>query len=285
MRTSRSGFTLVELLVSLILFVIVGGSMYSLLNVSQRVSRTQTEKAAMQGGLRTGVQLAIAELQEVWTDDVNGVSAITVMAQTDVHYNAMRGLGVTCAAPTTTQLMIRTSSYSGLVNPPTTDGYGAYLFVDKETNREDDDDWQNMGNITAVGVGVCDDGNPGIQLTFADVGAFIGLVQPIAPVRIYELMELGEVANAGRNWLGLAREGSSDPLLKPIAGPLQTNGVEFKYYDATNTEIFANPEDVKTIVMRLFGETDRAGNKGGLSGVTQLLQDTVTVRVQLRNAR
>jgi hypothetical protein len=98
-------------------------------------------------------------------------------------------------------------------------------------------------------------------------------------------MELGEVANAGRNWLGLAREGSSDPLLKPIAGPLQTNGVEFKYYDATNTEIFANPEDVKTIVMRLFGETDRAGNKGGLSGVTQLLQDTVTVRVQLRNAR
>jgi prepilin-type N-terminal cleavage/methylation domain-containing protein len=285
MRASRSGFTLVELLVALILFVIVGGAMYSLLNVAQRVSRTQTEKATMQGGLRAGVQLAIAELQEIWSDDDANESAITSMSATGIHYNAMRGIGVTCAPATPTQLLLRSgpASYAGLVTPVPADGgnYDAYLFVDGVTDDEADDTWVNL-NVSSGAPGVCTDGAAAIQLTYADIGSVAG-VGAIAPVRIHELMQIGQVTADGRNWLGIGREGTGQDLT-PLAGPLEATGVDFVYLDEDDN-VTANTDEVRSIVMRLFGETERAANVGSVSSQTRLLTDTVVVRVQLRNAR
>jgi len=280
MRASRSGFTLVELMVALILFVIVGGAMYRLLNVSQRVSRTQTEKANMQGGLRTGVQLAVAELQELWADDVSGASAIVSMTDTELHYNAMRGIGVSCVTPTTTQLVIRRATYNGLITPTGAD-YDAYLFVENNEDIEGDDAWLAV-NVTGVANGVCTDGAAGIQLSLTGVASVAG-VQAIAPVRIYELMELGQVTADGRNWLGIGREGIGEDL-QPLAGPLETNGLDFDYRDDFNAPT-TNVNNVKTIVLRLFGESERSGNTRGVSSQTALIRDTVTVRVHLRNAR
>jgi hypothetical protein len=96
-------------------------------------------------------------------------------------------------------------------------------------------------------------------------------------------MQIGQVTADGRNWLGIGREGTGQDLT-PLAGPLEATGVDFVYLDEDDN-VTANTDEVRSIVMRLFGETERAANVGSVSSQTRLLTDTVVVRVQLRNAR
>ena len=106
-----------------------------------------------------------------------------------------------------------------------------------------------------------------------------GMTAGPLPVRIHRAADLGLVAVNGRNWLGLGLGGD----LIPLAGPLTSTGLLFKYYDGTNTET-TNPALVRSIVLRLYGETDRQANQE-LAGTVSLLSDSMTVRVQLRNGR
>jgi prepilin-type N-terminal cleavage/methylation domain-containing protein len=273
---SRTGFTLVELLVALVIFTLVAGSLYRVMNVSQRTSRTQTEKAAMQGGLRTGVQLAMAELQELWTDQARNESAITTMTGTSLTFRAMRGLGVTCVdmAGLTTITIRDDATWTGYEDPEV--GQGIYLFSQgANENSEVDDVWREAF-ISNVAAGTCTGGGAAFVLTVTGLTTAANVMMP-APVRTHEPMQIGLVADGGRNWLGVGTGGA----LSPVAGPLTSTGLEFKYYDAAGAET-TTTQNVKSIVLRLFGETERAGNRT-FSGTTTTLQDSMIVRVQLRN--
>jgi prepilin-type N-terminal cleavage/methylation domain-containing protein len=277
----RAGFTLVELLVALVIFVLVAASLYRVLNVSQRTARTQTEKAAMQGSLRSGLQLAMAEIQELWSDDdaILPGSAITAMTATAMSYNAMRGLGLTCGTPTNTTITLRRNTWTGLLFPAA--NQGIYVFDEGASSATENDDLWHAGTITAVGSGTCPDGAAATVLTVSGIVASFANVKVPGPVRNHEPMQLGLVSSGGRRWLGIAGTGS----LTPLAGPLKSSGtaLDFKYYDDQG-DITAVPSEVKSIVFRLYGETDRMATQN-IGGTATILQDSMIVRVQLRNGR
>jgi len=274
----RAGFTLVELLVALVIFVLVAASLYRVLNVSQRTARTQTEKAAMQGSLRTGLQVALAEIQEIWTDE-NVASAISVMNATSMTYEAMRGIGLTCAPLSANTITLSADSWRGLILP--TVGQGLYVFDQGPNGAIVTDDVWHDRTISAVGSGTCADGTPAHVLTLATDLPTIATIQVPGPTRTHEPMQLGLVASGGRNWLGIAAGGA----LTPLAGPLRSSGtaLALEYKDKNGADT-ATPANVKSIILRLYGETDRMTTQN-IGGTPTLLQDSMIVRVQLRNGR
>jgi prepilin-type N-terminal cleavage/methylation domain-containing protein len=281
-RNRRAGFTLVELMIALVIFVLVAASLYRVLNVSQKTTQTQTEKAAMQGSLRTGIQLAMAEIQELWSDEGNGSvagpgSAITAMTSTSMSYKAMRGLGLSCAPLALNQVTLDATTWRGLSLP--TAGQGLYVFDQGADPAIVTDDVWHDGTIQSVAGGTCADGLTAahvITLT-ADLPTIVNIKVP-GPARTHEPMQLGLVASGGRNWLGIATGGGG---LTPLAGPLTGLSLEYKDKNGQNTGTAAN---VKSIVLRLFGETERMATRS-IGGTPTLLQDTMVVRVQLRNGR
>ena len=148
MRT-RSGFTLVELMVALILTLAVCGVTYRILLTSQQVSRTQSEHVGMQDNVRAGGLIVSNELRELGYDSIpiaaglgvaaNAVSDLQTIQAGRLRYNAMRALGFTCAAPTSTQVKLRRTWYNGLRDPLTTDSIA--VFVDGDATANNDDAW------------------------------------------------------------------------------------------------------------------------------------------------
>ena len=280
----RAGFTLVELLIALVIFVLVAASLYQVLNVSQRTAQTQTEKAAMQGSLRTGIQLAMAEIQELWSDEGIGSvagagSAITAMNSTSMSYEAMRGLGMTCAPLALNSVTLKSGTWRGLIAP--TAGQGIYVFDQgPDKTIATDDVWYDR-TIQTVAGGTCTDGTAAIVLTLSADLPTIATIQVPGPTRTHEPMQLGLVASGGRNWLGIAAGGG----LTPLAGPLLSSGTALmleykdKYGQDTTT-----PANVKSIILRLYGETERMARQS-IAGNPTVLQDSMIVRVQLRNGR
>ena len=96
---NRRGFTLVEILVSLVIMLIVSGAIYKMLNSSQRLTRAQAERVSLQSNVRSGALVVPTELRELSTfvggdADQNDVLAAT--ADERHTYRAMRGIGFVC---------------------------------------------------------------------------------------------------------------------------------------------------------------------------------------------
>lgn len=289
---SRRGFTLIELLVSLILLVLVGGSMYKVLNTVQRVTGKQTQSAAMQGNLRTGMQLIQTELQEISTNSGNDSSDIISMSGTLLQYRAARGIGATCGTPTATNVKIRKSSYSGLRDPDHNRDL-LYIFWDADTLQTSDDKWSPV-SITGIGASTCPDGATAYDLTVSgmlipilDLTALTGVPSAGAgsiPVRFYETMEIGPVTDAGQEWLGIRSVSGGETVLVPVAGPLTASGVAFKYYKKDGTETTTAIAAVTTIQIVLRGASTRNVNTK-MDGTIGALTDSLTIRAQLRNSQ
>jgi hypothetical protein len=68
-----------------------------------------------------------------------------------------------------------------------------------------------------------------------------------------------------------------------VAGPLTSDGLTISYFSSSGAATTV-PSLVKTIVITFRGETEHAVNQG-LSSAVSIVNDTLSIRVQLRNAR
>lgn len=277
-KSSRGGFTLVELMIALVLLGIVGGVMARMLVNMQRGSRAQSQRVTLQGNLRAGMALLPAELRELSPVDL-------VVTDPDlIEYRAMRSTGVACAV-SATQVTMRDRLTFGY-RPIVAGGRDRlYLFLDDDQVTGSDDAWLEL-LVTDTEAGTCANGDVATVLTVtmndnnpmhADS---LAKVVVDAPVRSFERMELQLYETGGRWWMG-ARSVSGNDNLEPVLGPLAAGGLAFTYLDRAGAVTTSDP-DTRTIAITLKGQTD-----GQIAvGQSQLSigEDSLTTRIRLRNA-
>jgi prepilin-type N-terminal cleavage/methylation domain-containing protein len=279
---NRRGFTLVEIMIAMTLMLIVSGAAFKLLVTTQRLSRSQAERASLQSNVRMGSLVVLNDLRELSTfvggaADRNDILDAQV---SDITYRAMRGMGFICQASTATQIRVARSSFSGF-RDPVAGRDGLYVFIDGDPDTEADDTWLPVA-ITGVATGTACPGAFGdITLTTPNTAGLVGLSVG-TPIRVYEVMELKLHQADGKSWLG-ARSISAGEAIQPVLGPLvDGNGFQMEYLDAAGA-ITANLTAIKSIRITIRGISDGAVNPG-VEGSPTYVQDSLVTQVALRNS-
>jgi prepilin-type N-terminal cleavage/methylation domain-containing protein len=278
MSRSRRGFTLVELLIGLVLLAIVSTTIYRVLTSSTRISRTQTEQVSLNSAVRIGSQVVGSELKEMGITTA-GVSDIQAMSANGITYRALRATALACQV-SATEVRIRTTPL--FASRTIVAGQDSLLlFVEGDPNLGTDDSWLALP-ITAVGNTTCG-AETAISLSTTINTVVTPLAQIVvdAPVRTFEVMELGIVNQGGQNWLGV-RSVSAGQALQAALGPITANGLGFTYLDAAGA-VTASRAQVRSINVMIRGQTDRTVRLAG-DAPLQVVQDSLAMRITLRNA-
>jgi prepilin-type N-terminal cleavage/methylation domain-containing protein len=277
MHASRKGFTLVELMISLVLLTIVGGGVLTLLNNQQRATRQQAQLAMLQSNVRTGTLLLPSELRELHIDATGG--DLVDIGVDHITYRAMRGTSVACAV-STTQITLRNGLTFGY-RAPVAGRDSVLLFIDNDTESATDDGWKASA-LAAPAATTCPDGAAAIAYTVTIPADTVAMVALDAVVRTFEVMELKLYQSGGRNWLGARSVSANELTVQPVLGPLTATGVQFRYLRADGVTTTTDRSLVRSIDVRIVGETDGIVSNGSS---TQLLkQDSLSARIRLRNA-
>jgi prepilin-type N-terminal cleavage/methylation domain-containing protein len=297
MLTRRGGFTLVELLVSIVVLAIIGFASMRMMNGVLSTSRAQVAVATSQTNVRTGMLAFPAELREVGYDsipDTGGVeSDLLAIAAHRVTFRAMRGLGMTCGTPTQTEFRVR-KPITGIREPIATDGFR--LFVENDPNQSGDDQWVAM-HVAAIDPNSNCSGAPAIKFTLSSVpqvdtlaGTDMQLPQYRVggPVRWFEKMEYGPYVDpsTGLAWVGARSVSQGQVNLKPVFGPLpDTLAFALEYRDGNMGVLdpaTTPPIRVRAVVATLTGTTDAPVSLAGSARRSRSLT-TFTTLVALRN--
>ncbi|HEX6869783.1 MAG TPA: type II secretion system protein [Micromonosporaceae bacterium] len=283
MRTQR-GFTLIELLISIVVLSIVTASLFKLVTTSQQVSRAQSERTTLQSNIRSAAIVIPTELREINAGGSNDILSALTNPATTIQYRAMRGASLVCATPpnTNNELTIYASKplWTGLRKPVGTRD-AAFVFRDINTDLSTDDVWLNA-QITGVTDVTCTDGSAGYRLTISPAVADLSTVGVGAPVRTYEVMEMGLYLTGGEYWLGARSVSNGEATMQPIVGPLTSDGLAFTFLDGAGAQT-TNASLVKSIQVTLKGLTDQA-IVVGRNTKTAYVRDSLTAQVVLRNA-
>jgi prepilin-type N-terminal cleavage/methylation domain-containing protein len=278
MRPSTRGFTLVEMLIGLVLLAIVSTTIYRILNTNTRLSRAQTEQVSLQSAVRTGSLVVASELKEMGINSTGGTD-IVAMSANGITYRAMRATGLACQVSATEVRIRQTPFFSTRTIAANQDSL--LLYVEGDPNIATDDTWLPL-RITGVSASTC-----GAAAATALATSINTATTPLtrivldAPVRTFEVMELGILNSGGQNWLG-ARSVSAGQALQPALGPITATGLQFDYYDAAGA-VTANRAAVRSIQITIRGQTDRTVRAAGQSPL-QVALDSLSMRITLRNA-
>jgi prepilin-type N-terminal cleavage/methylation domain-containing protein len=268
--TVRRGFTLVEVMLSLVMLLMVSGTVYQLLFTTQRLSRSQAERLALQASVRGAVLVLANELRELSSADLLGLGPSTV------SYRAMRGFGYTCQALTAGVIRIKRTDFSGNREPQA--GRDSALVYAPDPAGSADSGWTSLGITSVSSSGSCPGAAaPALSLTVA--GSIpVGGLPAGTPVRIHEAMQLASYRSEGRSWLGM-RSLSSAEAIQPLFGPLaESEGVRLDFTDRSGAPTLL-PAVVKSITVTVRGVSWAAAGSG-----SEALAETLTTRVGLRNA-
>ena len=290
---ARNGFTIVELLIALVLFLIVSAATFQLLNNTQRVSRAQAERTEMQSNMRAGALIVPAELRSIGYDRfVTGtgnpagtiMSDILGMAADSIAFRAVRSSGIICNVAANTYVLDTGGFYTGY-RAIAAGRDTLMVFAEMNPIFISDDIWFRK-RITGVGAGNCTaaygGGRAGTAITTDDAVPGDSIVVG-AVFHSFEVMSYKLLQGADNRWYLNARSMSNPgDAYQPMIGPLAPNGFALKYYDVNGNET-AVRANVRTIQVTMISQSSSRTSDMGSSN-QQIQTDSVVTRVALWNA-
>jgi prepilin-type N-terminal cleavage/methylation domain-containing protein len=307
-RLSRSGFTLVELLVALVLLGIVSASLYRVLVNNQRMYQSQTQRIDLQANLRAAQSILPADLREVDASEGD----ITQASSTSITFRAMRWMAFICNPPVTggglqtpVLALTLTNKKMFFIRFPSA-GDSVLIRYEGDEGTRNDDAWVR-GLVTATGTLNCPgtptypDNSPGRLLSVtasmlsADSGPVIKTPNAVntiyagAPVRGFINVTYALYRPAGdTSWYVGMRSGSN--AIQPLIGPVLSNGLEMTYFDSIGTQLSAPLSDsdllrVMRVTITVRARTAQAVRRASGGTLLGSVIDSTVARVALRNNR
>lgn len=276
MIPGQRGHTLAELMIALVLAGLVGATLVRGLLGIRRAADAQVESAGMETALRSAALLSGSELRELGGDSL--APDILAFAPESLTYRATRGSGIACHV-SPAAVVLDATLLSGARQPqPGRDSL--QLFVEGDPLRRSDDQWLRLP-LLSVAADSCP-GKVGLALgTVLDTSLIAsGAIDSLAPVRIFEIMQLRLYASGGANWLG-ARSVSAGETIQPVLGPLAAGGFELTGLDSLGAQE-SRPGFIRALRITLRGVPAHAIHWGGMAPAL-LRSDSLELVLTLRN--
>lgn len=271
------GFSLVEVLVSLVLLVLVAGIGLRLFLRQHWTGIAQSEAGALQSSLRAGLLFLASELREL--GGAPGDGDILVFSPESLTYRSMRGIGMSCAR-SAQSVLVEAGSFSGYRSPQS--GRDSLLLhFEGKLYTAADDRWLHLP-LSAIAGGTCN-GVPALLLaTVLDTAAFppVAFAQ-LAPVRTFEIMQVKLYRSGSDYWLG-ARSVSAGETIQPVVGPLTSDGLELTFQDSAGATA-SGAESIRTIGITLRAISANPVRSGGGFGAPSRRIDSLATIIALRN--
>lgn len=277
---SRSGLSLVELLVAMVVAGIVVGGIYQVLSTNQRVHTVQQERVQAQGTVRASV--------EVLSNELRGISIaegdLITMEESSLQVRVPQAAAVVCDWEPGDQrnLTIRPLGRHLREDERVT------VFAQNDPGTQSDDEWlvsggSRIGYATSESLPVgCESllgtSGEGQYVEIDGMGTLVEAndIQLGAPLRTFGTFEYGLFQSDGESYLG-RRDVDGDGDWHRLVGPVRPeDGVRFEYLQADGTE--ANSEDeVARIRVTIHAESGATGPGG------EPVADSLTMTIQPRD--
>ena len=271
------GFTLVEMLVTLVVASLLAAASFTILGSQVALYTVQDAKLGTQISLRTGASMLSWAIQEASATGGD----LTTLGTNSVTMRAVHASGIICS--TSTQWLgvhdisgQFTASDSVLTYSIQNDNWNIVTVADTDTTtsglatKTPDCFW---GDTTSAP-------NPEVAVDLAGAPTIIDSLLVGSPIRAFHLVQFGLEEVNGRYWLVQRVSGTAAP--ERLAGPLMSpanEGLVFSYYDATGAPTIT-PSEVATIDILLKAESMEDLSAYVSSGT---LADTLRLRVNVRN--
>jgi len=271
---SRRGFTVIELLVSMVVGLLLLTGVVQVLIVQGQGYRKQREVIDIRETAREASALLSWDLRQSGV----GVSPLAAMGVNSIAIRATRGIGTVCAKHATLARyglwktggsILATADDSALVYQISRDNWQALKIT-------------AVGTPAAMGVPACawpGARPPDIVVEFAvATKADTSFIQVGAPFRNFRRLEYGEYQLNNRWWLG-RRVGAAayEQLTGPLMAPA-SNGLAFTYYDTLGA-VTANPGAVGAVAFTLRTESYKSTYA---NSSFDYQRDSLTTKVVLR---
>lgn len=282
-KRNQSGFTLLELLLTLILGTVVVSAAYQLLIGQNRLYLKQREVMDVRGTLRGMGNLLTFELRNASAQG-GDLYSITPDSFT---IRSLRGFGVVCSmSPGPWRFGLW-----GTMGELLSDGADSVLVFASGGASPADDRWftlavENVWAGAGAGISNCDwNGGsgtvPAAVVQVDSAGNSLHGIRVGAPLRAFRQVRYGIFQRDGRWWLG-RKVGAADSY-QLLGGPLRPpadGGLTLTYYDQLGN-VTTDPGRVRYVDIRLRGESLQAAPQSSGAAAPQV--DTLTVRTTLRS--
>ncbi len=285
-QETRNGFTLVELLVTMVLSAIVLTAVYDMLSYQSKLYRVQRETMDVRESLRSAASLLAWELMGISSSDGD----LYTIAPDSISVRSLAGAGVICSrVQVGPKRRFGIQLVTGLFDAAVGDSALAYAAAQSVWSSFKIADAFNVNTWEPAPVGggtpVCFWGDsttsvprPQAALELSGDSASLANLAVGSPLRAFRQVSYALTNQDGRWWLGRRLGGSNSyeimtgPMLAPAEG-----GLAFTYYDADGV-VTADPRQVAEIEIALRAES--FGPSPSASNV--VLSDSLRLTVFLR---